>query len=63
MRSDWTNLLVVGGIVFILGVASWQFIGSFLVWALWQIAVYYVILLVVAVALYAVLFLAVGRDG
>lgn len=64
MAYDLTNLLVVGGILFVLGVAVWQFVGTFVVWALWQVALYFVIVLVVGVTVYFALYVAVGRgDG
>lgn len=62
MDYDLTNVLVVGGIVVVLGVASWQFVGGFLVWALWQVALYGLILLAVGAVVYLGLFVAVGRG-
>lgn len=63
MELDATNVFVVGGVLLIVGAGSWLFVGSFLVWALWQVALYYVVLVVVAVAMYGALFVAVRGEG
>ena len=52
MNISATQLAVIGGIFFLVGVASWQFIGTFLVWAAWQLVLYYAILAVVGALLY-----------
>lgn len=57
---DGTNLLVFGGVLLIVAAGAWQFIGAFLVWAFWQVVLYYVVLAIVAGALYGALFVAVG---
>lgn len=62
MNLSRTQLAVVGAIFFILGVASWQFIGTFLVWAAWQVVLYYAILAVVGGLLYWALAAAVRKD-
>ena len=59
---DGTNVLVAGGVLLVVGAGAWQFIGTFLVWALWQVALYYLVLLVVALAIYALLFVIVGGE-
>lgn len=59
---DGTNVLVAGGVLLVVGAGAWQFIGTFLVWAFWQVALYYVVLLVVALAIYALLFLVAGGE-
>ena len=62
VQLDGTNLLVFGGVLLIVAAGAWQFIGAFLVWAFWQVVLYYVLLALVAVALYGALFLAVGGQ-
>ena len=62
MRFDATNALVTSGVVLIVGAGSWLLVGSFLVWALWQLVAFYVVLVAVAAAMYGALFLAVGRS-
>lgn len=62
VRLDGTNLLVFGGVILIAAAGSWQFIGTFLVWAVWQVVLYYLVLIVVALVLYGALFVAVGRE-
>lgn len=52
MNVTTTQLGVIGAIFFIVGVASWQFIGTFLVWAAWQLVLYYAVLAVVGALLY-----------
>ena len=59
---DGTNVLVAGGVLLVVGAGAWQFIGTFLVWAFWQVALYYLVLSVVALALYALLFVFVGSE-
>lgn len=63
IRLDGTNLLVALGILLIVGAGAWQFIGAFLMWALWQVVAYYLVLAVVAAAVYGMLFAAVGPEG
>lgn len=60
IRLDGTNILVFGGVLLIAAAGSWQFIGTYLLWAVWQVVLYYVVLAVVAGAIYGGLFLAVG---
>ena len=63
-RFDGTNLLVFGGVLLIVGAGTWQFIGAFLVWAIWQVVLYYVLLVVIAAVFYGALHLvANGRSG
>ena len=63
VRLDGTNLFVALGILLIVGAGAWQFIGAFLLWALWQVVAYYLILAAVAAALYGVLFATVRSEG
>lgn len=62
MKFDGTKLLVTGGVLLIGGAAVWRFVGSFVLWALWQVALYYLVLIVVALVMYGGLYLAVGRE-
>lgn len=62
-RIDGTNLLVFGGVLVIVGAGTWQFIGAFLVWAIWQVVLYYVLLVVVAAVLYGALYAVVNGRG
>ena len=59
---DATDALVTGGVVLIVGAGAWLIVGSYLVWALWQLVAFYVVLVAVAVAMYGAPFLAVGRS-
>lgn len=62
MKVDATNVLVVAGAPVILGGGAWLLVGPYLVWALVQLALFFLVLAVVAVAMYGVLFWFVGRD-
>lgn len=62
IRLDGTQLLVFGGVLLIVGAGTWQFIGAFLVWAIWQVVLYYVLLVLVAAALYGALYVVVDRE-
>lgn len=62
MKLDATNVLVFGAILVLVAVASWQLVGSVLVWAVWQVFLFYVLLVTIAGLLYVGLHVAVGRD-
>ena len=61
-RVDGTNLLVIGGVLFVVGAGSWTYIGTFLVWAFWQVALYFLTLFVVSVGVYVLLLVVVAGE-
>ena len=61
-KFDATNALVFGTIVLLIAAASWQLIGSFVLWAAWQVFLYYVLLVTVAALLFLGLHVAFGGE-
>lgn len=62
IRLDPTNALVFGVILLMVAAASWYFIGWLLVWAAWQVFLYFVLLATLAGLFYFGLHLAFGRE-